>query len=303
MNKPVIVIHGGAGTIQITKANVALIEQHLQQLKTIINANYQSLLSGKLALDVVEETVIALENYEGFNAGRGSVLNADGVAEMDASIMDGRNRTAGAVAAIMRAKNPISGARAVMEYSEHVLLAGANADKFCQQHAIEMKDTSYFITEHRKKQLQQMQTQGHPLDLDSLGTVGAVACDIYGNLAAATSTGGKANKIPGRVGDSPIIGAGIWADNKTCAVSATGDGEIFIRTLFAHEIAAMMTHKNLDLKNVCDAVLQQVAAFNGEGGCIAIDSQGEIVMAFNTAGMYRAWVDKKGIAHALVATQ
>jgi beta-aspartyl-peptidase (threonine type) len=215
--------------------------------------------------------------------------------------MDGRSRAAGGVAAVMHIKNPISGARAVMEYSQHVLLAGVNAEHFCKKQQIELADHNYFITANRKKQLQQMQAEGHALDLDSLGTVGAVACDSYGNLAAATSTGGKANKIPGRVGDSPIIGAGVWADNKTCAISATGDGEIFIRSVFAHEIAALITYKNLDLKSACEAALQQVAALGGEGGCIAIDKNGEVVMAFNTPGMYRAWINHEGVAEASIA--
>lgn len=300
MPKPTLLIHAGAGNIQINSANQEVVTQHLQQLKKIITDNYQMLLSGKTALDVVEQAVMDLENYEGFNAGRGAVLNSDGIAELDAAIMNGANRAAGAVAAVQRVKNPVSGARAVMEYSQHVLLAGNNADRFCERHRLVMAEPDYFITQARKKQLEQAMNQGHVQDLDSLGTVGAVAFDIYGNLAAATSTGGKANKIPGRVGDSPIVGAGTWADNATCAVSGTGDGEIFIRCVFAHQIDVLIRYQEMDLQAACEQALTQVANLNGEGGCIAIDKNGEIAMAFNTAGMYRGWVDKEGTAHTAI---
>lgn len=299
-NKIRLLIHGGAGTINVTEKNKEFIANNLQELKQIITKNYQALLSGAFALDVAEQAVIALENYEGFNAAHGAVLNNDGRAELDAAIMDGKDRAAGAVAAVQRIKNPISGARAVMEYSQHVMLAGSNADVFCEQRRIEIVDPKYFLTKIREQQLQNAQQEGHAQNIDSLGTVGAVVCDIYGNLAAATSTGGKANKIPGRVGDSPIIGAGTWADNNTCAVSGTGDGEYFIRCTFAHEIVALLEYKNLDLKSACEQALKQVAALGGEGGCIAIDKHGNVAMTFNTMGMYRGWVDNQGVACSAV---
>lgn len=299
MLNPIIAIHAGAGTINIREDNQARIQQQLEVLRQVVQQSYAALQNGTTALDVVEQAVMMLEDDEGFNAGRGSVLNAQGVAEMDAAIMDG-NRRAGGLAAVQRAKNPISGARAVMEYSNHVLLAGTNADKFCEERGLEMAEPSYFITSWRKQQWQEMHILGHALNIDALGTVGAVARDKSGHLAAATSTGGKANKIPGRVGDSPILGAGTWADNRTCAISGTGDGDIFMRCVFAHEIHAQMIYQKADLKTACQSALNQVATFGGEGGCIAIDKHGNLVIQFNTTGMFRAWVDGAGEVQAEV---
>lgn len=295
-----LLIHGGAGMININDKNQGLIENNLQTLKQIVESNYQALLSGASALEVAEQAVIAMEDYEGFNAGRGAVLNMDGVAELDASIMDGKNQIAGAVAAVQRIKNPISGARAIMQYSPHVILAGPNADIFCEQHRVQMVSGDYFITEDRLNQLHQAQREGHVQDLDSLGTVGAVVRDLHGNLAAATSTGGKTNKTPGRVGDSPIIGAGTWAQNDTCAVSGTGDGEAFIRCAFAQAISARLQYNISDLNSACKFMLKKVAALGGEGGCIAIDKQGDIAMIFNTLGMYRGWIDAHGVANSAI---
>lgn len=295
-----LVIHGGAGNINVSDKDKHVIEKNLKVLKDIVDKNYQLLANGASALEIAEKAVIDLENDEGFNAGRGAVLNSNGVAELDAGIMDGRNRLAGAVAAATQIKNPISGARAIMEYSQHVMLVGNNADIFCEQHRVEIVKNSYFITEHRKKQLAQMRSEGHVLDIDSLGTVGAVVRDFHGNLATATSTGGKANKTPGRVGDSPIFGAGTWADNNTCAISATGDGEMFMRCAFTHAIATRIQFNICDLNTACQEMLDQIASIGGEGGCIAIDKQGNIAMFFNTFGMYRAWIDAQGVAHSAV---
>lgn len=300
MTKPLLAIHAGAGNFNIQKTNQTELAQHLKTLQQVVKDGYQALQSGVSALDVVEQAVIALENYPGFNAGRGSVLTSAGTVEMDASIMDGNNRKAGAVAVVKRVKNPVSGARAVMTRSHHVMLVGEGADEFCEQQHLSMEDNEYFIVEARRKQLQQAQTLGQVQDIDALGTVGAVAYDKQGHLAAATSTGGKANQLPGRVGDSPIIGAGVWADNQTCAISGTGDGEIFIRTCFAHNIHSQLLLKNADLKTACEIALKNVAQLNGEGGCIAIDRNGKLIIMFNTSGMFRGWIDEIGVAQAAV---
>lgn len=295
-----ILIHGGAGTIRITKNNKDFIENNLEVLKKIILKNYRSLIAGASALEVAQQAVIELENYEGFNAGRGAVLNSDGIAELDAALMDGRNLGVGSVAAVQRIKNPISGARALMEYSQHVMLAGPNADLFCENHNVEMASPDYFIIEPRIKQLEKTKKEGHVKDVDSLGTVGAVVRDSHANLAAATSTGGKTNKTPGRVGDSPIIGAGTWADNNSCAISATGNGEMFIRCAFAHSIADMITYNIATIEDAAKQMLEQIAALGGEGGCIGINKSGQTTMSFNTVGMYRAWVDDDGNAYSAI---
>jgi beta-aspartyl-peptidase (threonine type) len=295
-----LLIHGGAGSIHLAGENKMNSLQNLQGLCDIVKRHYLFLLGGEDAIDIAEQAVIDLENYEGFNAGRGAVLNGDGIAELDASIMDGRHRRAGAIAGVQRVKNPISGARGEMEHSRHVMLAGANADLFCQQHGVETVTPDYFITSARQDQLRQAKQKGHAPDLKSFGTVGAVVCDIRGNLAAATSTGGKTNKVPGRIGDSSIIGAGTWADNNTCAVSATGDGEVLMRSVFAHGIAMMIQLNIADLSTACLQMLNLVAKLGGEGGCIAIDKQGHTVMRFNSSGMYRGWIDKEGKAHSAV---
>lgn len=301
MNKDIrLLIHGGAGTVLVTDENRHLILENLEALKHIVELNYQSLLAGASAFDVAEQAVIELENAESFNAGRGAVLNSSGFAELDAAIMDGRTGAAGAIAAVQRVKNPISGARAIISYSQHVMLVGPHADQFCERHHVEMANPDYFITPDRLDQLKKAHRQGHAQDVDSLGTVGAVVRDLRGNLAAATSTGGKTNKTPGRVGDTPIIGAGTWADNKTCAVSATGDGEYFIRTSFAHGIAMLIEHKLATLEEAARQMLQCVADLGGEGGCIAIDYLGNYSLAFNSLGMYRGWVDDKGVAYSSI---
>lgn len=293
MKKVIIAIHAGAGKIDQTM-NSERIEANLAVLDTVMQTHYLALQEGASALDVAEQAVIALENYEGFNAGLGSVLNSRGVAEMDAALMDGRDQSAGAVAAVQRTKNPISAARAVMQYSKHVLLVATPAEEFCQQHQVPLVEPAYFKTPYRIAQLKRAQAVGHVEDLDAMGTVGCVVRDRHGNLAAATSTGGKTNKMPGRVGDSPILGAGTWADNATCAVSATGDGEVFMRSVFAHEIHAYMHYKKADLQAACKHALDRAAALGGEGGCIAISKAGEVAAMFNTGGMYRGWIDEEG---------
>jgi beta-aspartyl-peptidase (threonine type) len=298
MSKIAFAIHGGAGTGLINEDNPKeqqRITTRLEILKTTLQNGWQTLQEGKTALDVVMQAVMALEDFEGFNAGRGSVLTSAGTVEMDASIMEGQQRRAGAVAAVRHVKNPIQAARIVMEHSPHVLMVDTGADHFCQQQGAITEPPSYFITEHRLQQLQYAQQAGGAVqDIEPLGTVGAVACDKYGNLAAATSTGGKINQLPGRVGDSPIIGAGTWADNNTCALSATGDGEILIRCAFAHRVHSALLYQTRDLHHACQHALSELGQFSGQAGCIAVDGKGNLAVLFNTPGMYRGWIESNG---------
>lgn len=286
-------IHAGAGNIVITPENRDKITERLDILRAILHTANQELQQGAAAIDVVQHAVMELENNSHFNAGRGSVLTAVGEVEMDAAIMEGQFTRAGAIAAVKHVKNPVGGARTIMEKSPHLLLVGAEADNFCLQQGLIMEDLNYFIVPERVAQWSRAQRAGSVEDIDALGTVGAVARDVLGHLAAATSTGGKANQLPGRVGDSPIVGAGTWANHETCAVSATGDGEIFIRCVFAHTIhSQMLAGKNL--AEACEFALEQVAKLKGEGGCIAIGNSGSAIIKFNTPGMFRAWIDETG---------
>ncbi|MGB6977510.1 MAG: isoaspartyl peptidase/L-asparaginase [Gammaproteobacteria bacterium] len=297
MSKIAFAIHGGAGAGVINEDNPKeqqRITARLEVLKTTLQNGWQALQQGKTAVDVVMQAVMALEDFEEFNAGRGSVLTSAGTVEMDASIMEGEQRRAGAVAAVRHVKNPIQAARIVMEHSPHVLMVNTGADTFCQQQGAATEALSYFITEHRQQQLRHAQQSGLVQDIEPLGTVGAVACDEYGNLAAATSTGGKINQLPGRVGDSPIIGAGTWADNNTCALSATGDGEILIRCAFAHRVHSALLYQTQNLHHACQHALAELGQLGGQAGCIAVDSKGNLAILFNTPGMYRAWIDSDG---------
>jgi isoaspartyl peptidase/L-asparaginase-like protein (Ntn-hydrolase superfamily) len=235
----------------------------------------------------VAAAVVVLEDDPLFNAGRGAVYNAAGRHELDASIMEGATLRAGAVAAVSRIRNPILAARAVMECSPHVLLAGASAERFARQHGIKLERASYFHTAARLEALRSNLKHHH-------GTVGAVALDRGGNLAAATSTGGFTGKLPGRVGDSPIVGAGTWADNATCAVSGTGYGELFIRTVLAHEVAARIKYGKQSLQRAATAALTAVARLGGDGGLVAVDRRGNVAMPFNSEAMLRACVGRDG---------
>jgi beta-aspartyl-peptidase (threonine type) len=295
MNNFSIAIHGGAGTLVKGMMTPELETNYKSALKIALDAGYKLLLEGRSSLDVVEETVRLLEDSPLFNAGKGSVFTAKGTHEMDASIMDGKTLKAGAVSLITGIKNPVSLARDVMEKSEHVFMAGEGAMRFAKELNYTIEDPTYFYDEFRYQQwIQIKDTDTFQLDHSSkkdskFGTVGAVACDQEGNIAAATSTGGMTNKKWGRVGDSPMIGAGTYANNKTCAVSCTGSGEFFIRGVVAYDVSCLMEHKCMTLEQASNEVInKRILEINGDGGLIAVDAKGNIAMPFNTEGMYRA---------------
>ena len=297
-----IAIHAGAGTISKEDFTAHLEQEIRSTLTQAVQAGHEVLSSGGSSLDAITLAVTILENSPHFNAGRGAVFNAEGKHEMDASIMDGSNLEAGAVAGVKNIRNPILLARKVMTDSVHVMLMGEGAEVFARANGIEFADDDYFFTERRWQQLQKAKSKTEqnahvPSEFPDrwLSTVGAVALDANGNLAAATSTGGMTNKRWGRVGDSPIIGAGTYADNRSCAVSATGHGEYFIRATVARDICARVQYQGLDLATAADTVInRQLRDMGGDGGIIALDSKGNIALTFNTRGMYRASVDVEG---------
>lgn len=296
-----IAIHGGAGTLLKGMMTAELENQYKTVLKEALDAGYSVLEKGGTSVDAVEKAVIVLEDSHLFNAGKGAVFTADETHEMDASIMNGKNLNAGAVSLISGIKNPISLACEVMEKSEHVFLAGEGAIQFAKMNNFSIEPASYFYDDFRHKQwLEIKDTDSFQLDhakkKDSkFGTVGAVACDIDGNIAAATSTGGMTNKRFGRVGDSPMIGAGNYANNKTCAISCTGSGEFFIRGVVAYDVACLIEHKEMSLLEAANEVIhKRILEIGGDGGLIAVDSKGNIAMQFNTEGMYRATKSSNG---------
>jgi L-asparaginase / beta-aspartyl-peptidase len=302
---PVIVIHGGAGTILREQVSPELEAELRQALEAALQAGYAVLVRGGSSLDAVELAVRSLEDSPHFNAGRGAVFTAEGTIELDASIMDGRTLAAGAVAGVMRVRNPISLARVVMERSPHVFMAREGAEVFAREHGLELVDPSWFFTQRRWDALQrarqaEQRAGGGSAALGEdwkLGTVGALALDRQGNLAAATSTGGLTNKRFGRIGDVPIIGAGNYADNRVCAVSATGQGEYFIRNVVAYDICARARYTGVSLRDAAHAVVMQVLVEQrGEGGVITLDPHGNISMPFNTPGMYRGYLGPDGRA-------
>jgi beta-aspartyl-peptidase (threonine type) len=294
-----IALHAGAGTISKQDFTEPMELEIRGILKQAVEAGHKVLSSGGSSLDAVTRVITILENSPHFNAGRGAVFNAEGKHELDASIMDGSNLEAGAVAGVQNIRNPILLARKVMTDSVHVMLMGEGAEVFARANGIEFADNDYFFTERRWQQLQNARSrekQDTHLMPEApgrwLSTVGAVALDANGNLAAATSTGGMTNKRWGRVGDSPIIGAGTYADNRSCAVSATGHGEYFIRATVARDICSRVQYQGLDLAAAADAVINgQLRDMGGDGGIIALDNKGNIALTFNTPGMYRASVD------------
>ena len=331
-NKFAIAIHGGAGTILKKNIPAALEKQYLAKLSESLKAGYNVLENKGTAVDAITAAIKVMEDSPLFNAGKGSVFTADGKIEMDAAIMDGETLKAGAVAGVMRIKNPIIAALSVMQRSQHVLLMGKGAEKFAKASGCDIEKESYFFDQKRWEQFQKIK-QSEKVELDhgsgnkppakltldpspsekekgrgqiekqfrrrlndkKFGTVGAVALDKFGNIAAGTSTGGMTNKKYGRVGDSPIIGAGTYANNKTCAVSCTGHGEYFIRSVVAYDISAFMEYKGKTLKQAAnEVVMKKLKAIGGEGGLIAIDAKGNIVLPFNTAGMYRGFMKGHG---------
>ncbi|MEB8194135.1 Isoaspartyl peptidase precursor [Raoultella terrigena] len=299
MSKAVIAIHGGAGAISRAQLTPERERQFVAALSAIVDSGQKMLAAGASALDTVTEAVRQLEECPLFNAGIGSVFTRDATHELDACVMDGNSLHAGAVAGVKHLRNPILAARLVLEQSPHVLLIGEGAEAFAASHGMARVENALFSTTERRLQLQQAQADDEilldhgvaPLDeRHKMGTVGAVALDIAGNLAAATSTGGMTNKLPGRVGDSPLPGAGCYANNASVAVSCTGTGEVFIRTLAAYDIAALMEYANLSLHEACErVVMEKLPALGGSGGLIAIDREGNVVLPFNSEGMYRAW--------------
>jgi L-asparaginase / beta-aspartyl-peptidase len=290
----VLAVHGGAGTIAREDGESARVPLYHRGLAQALRRGHAVLAGGGSALDAATAAVVALEDDPLFNAGRGSVFTSAGTQEMDAAVMDGRDRRAGAVAGIIGPRNPVLAARAVMELSPHVLLVGDGALAFCRTHGIAFADPAYFFSEARWQQLQaHLAPRLH-------GTVGAVARDRDGNLAAATSTGGITGKLPGRVGDTPVIGAGTYADNATCAVSATGHGEIFIRWGAAFEIAARLRYAGEILDAAAPAVVEMLRQQGGLGGLVAVDKDGRLALPFNCGGMYRGWVREDGVAHTAI---
>jgi beta-aspartyl-peptidase (threonine type) len=297
-----IAVHGGAGTVTRASLSPEREQEFRAALTQALKAGDSILRAGGSSLDAVSAAVVVLEDSPLFNAGRGAVLNADGEIELDAAIMDGNMLRAGAVAAMRTGKNPILVARAVMERSEHVMLAAAGADAFARAQGLPVMPPEYFITQHRRDDLARERERirmNLPADATSEeqihGTVGAVALDQNGDLAAATSTGGRTNKMAGRVGDTPIIGAGTYAANDTCAVSATGHGEYFTRMVVAYDIAARMRYRNESLESAAgDILMNKLAKIGGGGGVICIDRRGNFSLPFNTEGMYRGSVGQDG---------
>jgi len=299
-----LALHGGAGTIAPDKITPELEQQIIEGLRQALDAGHQILIEVGSSLDAVVASVRVLEENPLFNAGRGSVFTSAGTHELDAAIMDGRTLKAGSVGRLTHVRSPINLARAVMERSPHVMMVGEGAEQFASENGIELIEAKYFFTEQRWQALERVQkaeaearANGGTLvisDQDRHGTIGAVALDLQGNLAAATSTGGNTNKRPGRIGDTPIIGAGTYANNRTCAISATGDGEYFIRLVAGYDVSAMMEYSGLSLEQAANAVIDKIGALGGAGGLVAIDQNGNISLPFNTAGMYRGRVDSTG---------
>lgn len=311
------VIHGGAGTLRRNEMTPELEREYRAKLTEALLAGYNILKNNGTALDAVETAIKILEDSPLFNAGKGAVFTSDGTNELDASIMEGNTMKAGAVAGVKHIKNPISLARLVMEKSPHVLISGEGAEVFAKQQGMSAVPVEYFYTERRWNDLQKVKasekvstapapkgtiSQNAPASdvrdepINRFGTVGAVALDKSGNLAAGTSTGGKTNKRPGRIGDSPIIGAGTYANNETCAISATGDGEFFIRWAVAHDISALMAYQARPLEEAARMVIMgKLKKVGGEGGAIGIDRQGNMTLTFNSEGMYRGFVRADGV--------
>jgi L-asparaginase / beta-aspartyl-peptidase len=296
--KAMLVIHGGAGTITRASMTDDVERQYREKLSEAMRAGHAVLARGGTSVDAVEATIRILEDSPLFNAGKGAVFTHEGRNELDAAIMEGKTKKAGSVAGVTIIRNPITAARAVMEKSPHVMMVGRGAELFATKMGLEIVDPSYFWTEKRWKSLQDDLIKEQQNPDKKFGTVGAVAVDAKGNLAAGTSTGGMTNKQFGRVGDAPIIGAGTYAENESCAVSATGHGEYFIRWTVAHDIAALVKYKGMSVAEASNEVInKKLSPERGEGGVIVLDAKGNFAMTFNSEGMYRGWVGADGVPH------
>lgn len=311
--KYVMVIHGGAGTIEKQFMTPEKEKAYTDALTEALHAGYNKLEEGKSSLDAVQAAINVMENSPLFNAGKGAVFTHDGKNELDASIMDGKTLKAGAVAGVTNIKNPINAARAVMEKSEHVMMAGEGAEQFAAANGCDTVPPSYFFTQERWDQLQraikedkegksainqfnprESRISGVSEKDKKFGTVGAVALDKNGNLAAGTSTGGMTNKKYGRIGDSPIIGAGTYCNNATAGISCTGWGEYYIREVAAHRMSSLIDLKNLSVQDAAEQVIDEIGKMGGDGGIIGLDTSGNVAVAFNTSGMYRGTIDENG---------
>ena len=288
-NKIAIVIHGGAGIILKENISKSKEDSIINKLDEAVSKGWELLKEGKSSELAVIETIKILEDSPLFNAGKGSVFNSDGKVENDASIMSGNDLNAGASSGTSNVKNPITLAASIMNHSKHVFLSGKGAENFAKNRNLEIVNNEYFHTKFRYNQL--LNKKGD----DKYGTVGCVAIDVNGNIVAGTSTGGMTNKKWGRIGDSPIIGAGTYANNNTCGISSTGSGEYFIRTVAAYQVSSLLENHNYDLKEAMNKVIhEKIGAIGGDGGMIGIDKNSNISMEFNTSGMYRAYVNKYG---------
>jgi len=297
----VLVIHGGAGTILKENMTPEMEDEYYRALQKALAAGDNVLKNNGTAMGAVMMAIMTMEDSPLFNAGKGSVFNENGVNEMDASVMDGESHKAGAVAGVHTIKNPVLAAYAVMTETDHVMLIGEGAEKFAAEQSLTIEDPSYFFTENRWQSYLRAKENTEQRKDEKFGTVGAVALDLHGNIAAATSTGGMTYKMEGRVGDSPIIGAGTYADNETCAVSATGHGEFFIRNVVAYDISALMKYKGYTLQQAADTVIMKKLKNQGaEGGIIAVDKDGDFTMTFNTPGMYRGYINSYGEFEILI---
>jgi L-asparaginase / beta-aspartyl-peptidase len=290
-----IVIHGGAGTILKQNITPAQRLAYHDALRQAVRLGHKVLKEGGSSEEAVIASITSMEDSPLFNAGHGAVLNHKGEAELDASIMRGDDRNAGAIAGVKTIKNPILAAREVLHHSPHVFLAGEGAETFAAQRQLELVDNEYFITERRQQQLKRIQAEERQTLDDRAGTVGAVALDKFGNITAATSTGGMSNKRYGRIGDVPVIGAGTYADNRSCGISATGHGEYFIRAAVAFNICSQSHLLNIPLQQAADNVVQQeLVQMGGDGGIVGLSPNGDVVISFNSEGMYRAFIDADG---------
>lgn len=293
--KYAIVIHGGAGVMDQKDMTPEIQKEYIKVLNRALQVGDSVLSHGGTCLDAVEKTIVIMEDSPLFNAGKGAVFTHDGLVELDASVMEGQSLKAGAIAAVRDIKNPIRVARAVMEKSEHVLLNGTGASQFAKEQGFEPVENSYFYTEKRLKSLQELlKKERETTTNDKHGTVGCVALDSFGNIAAGTSTGGMTNKKYGRIGDSPIIGAGTYANNETGGFSCTGHGEYYIRLGFSRDISALMEYEKMSVQEACREEVSKLTKLGGTGGVIGLDKNGNIAMEFNTSGMFRGYIKSNG---------